>query len=74
MSFIEFIDAGFSESGKTKKWNVASKDGVILGTVSWWSFWRRYTFHPSLGVVLDPVCLRDIADFMSKQTSFHKEK
>lgn len=59
---------------KTKTWNVRSRHGNrSLGVVQWWTHWRRYTFSPDgPQVVLDPACLRALADFCEEQTRVHR--
>ena len=38
-----------------------------LGTISWWSHWRRYVFSPKCDVLFDAGCLREIAAFCEQQ-------
>jgi hypothetical protein len=60
---------------KTKVWWVVSKyDNIQLGTISWFSRWRKYSFFPKGDTVYEWVCLRDIADFCEEQTRLHKVK
>lgn len=76
--YIEFVDAGTSESGKTRLWDVYPKGNrqSVLGEVSWYSPWRKYVFMApdNIPVVFDQACLRDIADFIGEQTKLHKAK
>ncbi len=77
--YIEFVDAGTSESGKTRLWDVYPKGNrqMVLGEVSWYSPWRKYVFMPPSGtadVVFDQTCLRDVANFIEEQTKLHKGK
>jgi len=66
--FVKFENAGLSDSGKTQRWLVTSTGGAHLGTVSWYSQWRRYAFQPIAGTVFDANCLREIADFLQVET------
>jgi hypothetical protein len=61
-------------SSKTKRWTVHSKmDTSWLGTVKWYSPWRKYCFFQNdQDCVFDPGCLREIADFMAKETVAHR--
>lgn len=73
------------EKGKvTNRWEIYSqprpgdKLGDHLGTILWYTAWRRYVFEPSFdvghwsAVVFDPKCLRTIADFCGEQTLKHR--
>jgi hypothetical protein len=72
MSYLNFIPAGVSASGKTKLWGIQSLGGNVLGMVSWFAAWRKYTFSPEHGTIFDPSCLREIADFVEAKTKEHK--
>lgn len=71
-TWIEFVDAGTSPSGKTRRWNVRTRDGGHLGGVSWYAPWRRYAFNPAPSTVYEQDCMRTIADFCETQTRDHK--
>jgi len=79
--WISFEDTGFSQSGKTRTWDITSKtDGHHLGTVQWFATWRQYVFVPRLReeddlmtyYVYNPACLREIADFIEGRTKDHR--
>jgi hypothetical protein len=72
--YIDFIDAGSSESGKTKLWHVVPKqgDGSPIGLIHWYGPWRKYCFSPHHDTIYEQVCLRDIADFCEQQTTTQK--
>lgn len=53
-------------------WPTMSRSGP-LGVVKWFSHWRKYTFFPNHATVLDPGCLREIANFCDKQTELHRK-
>lgn len=54
----------FSGRKKTDSWAVrANRGGEPLGTVQWYSPWRRYVFYP-IGGLFDSRCLIDIASFI----------
>jgi hypothetical protein len=78
--YIQFIEHGVSPSGKTKIWQITSKDDFndFLGWIKWDGAWRCYSFYPTSnvdgGLVFEKQCLRDIADFCEKQTKLHKPK
>lgn len=57
---------------KTKAWTIKTKEGQALGTVRWYSHWRRYCFMPLPHTVFEEQCLTDIIDFMKDQTNRHR--
>jgi hypothetical protein len=72
--YIQFVDAGYSSSGKTKVWDVATKEDAedLIGEIKWFGPWRCYAFYPFEKTVFEKTCLRDIADFCEKQTKLKK--
>jgi hypothetical protein len=73
MSYLVFTDAGKSPSGKTKRWGVGNTSGTVLGWISWYAPWRKYTFTPGPGMTFDSVCLSEISAFISNETRRHKD-
>jgi hypothetical protein len=71
MSWIKFVDAGESQSGKTKIWILTTPDDERLGMVKWFARWRKYAFHPAAYTVIgfDEDCLREIASFLERETA-----
>lgn len=58
---------------KTKVWSILNNYGDgELGTVQWFSRWRKYSFFPADNTVYEEVCLREIADFCQRKTTEHK--
>lgn len=58
---------------KTKTWKVINEDSWLqVGIVSWFGPWRKYSFSPRDGTVLEEQCLRDIANFCEYQTKTHR--
>jgi hypothetical protein len=75
MLYLVFEESLQPPSAKTKRWLVLNHDKTILGTIKWWTYWRKYCYITPAGeVVLDVGCLREIADFCAKQTREHKSK
>jgi len=73
--WIAFVDRGASPSGKTRRWEVRAKQGGdVLGVVQWWPAWRRYVFQPAYPTVFEQDCMRDIAAFIERATTDHKER
>lgn len=71
--YIEFRHVATSASGKTKLWDVVSKEGGgRIGEVKWYGAWRKYCFFPLPNCVFEQVCLRDIAKFIEEKTFKHK--
>jgi hypothetical protein len=79
-TWIQFNEAGPSDSGKTKTWTVVTirrKDApidqrVTLGKIAWRGQWRKYCFFPSRDTVFEENCLRDIARFCEDATAAKK--
>ncbi len=70
--WIEFIDAGESESGKTRLWHVCPPGQSPIGIVHWYGPWRKYCYSPHANTVYEQDCLRDIAAFCEERTKDHK--
>lgn len=69
--WIGFVRVDYN-TRKTEVWNVVTKDdSTMLGTIKWFGRWRCYAFYPLGHVVLEPTCLRDIADFCKERTITH---
>jgi hypothetical protein len=63
------------ESGKTRRWILRNRGSAgILGVLAWYSQWRCYVLEPVCDVRLafSAACLRDIADFLERQTAAQK--
>lgn len=75
-TYIKFLLMEPKQDRKTKQWQVANKEmDDVLGLVSWYAPWRKYTFSPAnYGMVFEQVCLREIADFIEAQTKAHREQ
>lgn len=72
-SFIKFLGGELlSPKHKTRSWTVVSLYDDPLGVVRWHSAWRRYCFFPEPSTLFEEVCLREIGDFLEKQTKLHK--
>ena len=72
--FIVIRETGRSTSGKTKVWEVTSKQRRNrLGSVRWHAPWRQYTFQPAAQVhtIFSAGCLRDIAGFVKDAQARH---
>lgn len=51
--------------GTTKIWSItATASNSPLGTIRWFSPWRRYTFHPVPNTLYDANCLELVAAFI----------
>jgi len=74
MSYLQFIDAGTSKSGKTRIWSVLNTGGESLGEIHWKPTWRKYVFASHSTVAeFDSVCLSEISAFISNETRRHKD-
>lgn len=77
MAFVKWIiavSAGTSPSGKTRIWQIESKRSALLGDVRWYGPWRKYAFFPEANTIFEQDCLRDIADFIERETKAHREE
>lgn len=73
MSYLTFVDSPQEPGKVTKCWVVKSgEQGLVLGGVSWFAHWRRYTFAPCPNIVLDATCMTELADFCQRQTDLRK--
>lgn len=70
--WIKFQQAG--DTGKTKIWDVVTKDGkVLLGQIKWYPGWRKYAFFPFEKTIYEQICLRDLAEFMEQEMKARKK-
>jgi hypothetical protein len=69
---LDFVSFPRKPGQLTSVWAVASKAGVSLGFVSYYSPWRRYVFRPNAGALFDASCLREAADFCESETNARK--
>lgn len=71
--WLTITEAGKSESGKTLIWNITNGN-VFLGTVKWFSKWRKYAFYPTADTIFEEECLRDLSFFCEQATRKHRKK
>ena len=70
MAYMDYVPQRQEEGRKTEKWKVISLIGSHeLGVVSFHPAWRKYVFWPEKNTIFDPACLRDLADFVERQTN-----
>ena len=75
MAYMDFVLQSQEEGRKTEKWKVISAMGSHeLGVVSFHPAWRKYVFWPERNTIFDPACLRELADFVERQTNHWKAK
>ena len=75
MAYMDFVLQHQEEGRKTEKWKVLSVMGSHeLGIVSFHPAWRKYVFWPEKNTIFDPACLRELADFVERQTNVWKGK
>lgn len=64
--WIDFVKLKKPSSRKTDIYQVVTKDGrSLLGMISWWAPWRKYTFQPNANCVFETQCLGDIIQFIN---------
>jgi hypothetical protein len=71
-SYITFKPHEMLPQYKTLVWTVLSAAGDPIGSVRWYTHWRKYCFHPALGSVFEEVCLGEIGQFLTDRTADHK--
>lgn len=65
--WIDFIKLKRPFDRKTDVYQVVTKDGnTLLGIVSWYASWRKYSFMPNSNCVFETQCLKDIVEFIDK--------
>jgi hypothetical protein len=75
MAHMDFVLQPHVEGRKTEKWKVLSVMGSYeLGVVSFHPAWRKYVFWPEKNTIFDPECLRELAQFVDRQTELWKGK
>lgn len=73
-AYIKFVELNEPKL-KTKAWAVVALQGERpLGRVSWYGGWRKYVFMPEPGLktIFEERCLRDISDFIERETAEFK--
>lgn len=69
--YLEFKEVA-SGSKLVRAWHVVSlTQKTVLGLVRWFPHWRQYTLSTGDEVVWSPGCLREVADFMERETAEH---
>lgn len=71
-SYIKFRMSFPFPGKKTKVWEVLGSDNSLIGIVKWYSAWRKYCFFSLNDVILEEICLQEIAQFIKDRTSDHK--
>jgi hypothetical protein len=51
---------------KTNVYLISNKEGCELGTVCWYSPWRKYVSIMFEDIVIDSSCHKEIGDFLDK--------
>jgi hypothetical protein len=73
--WIEFVEWTAKAGAVTRQWEIRAKQsGTPLGTVAWYTGWRRYVFRPYPDTEYEQDCLRDVANFLEAQTREHKAR
>lgn len=74
MTNLNFIFLERSKSGLTSVWEVRSAHtDVLLGYISWYASWRRYTLQAVNSTIYDSVCLKEISEFLDEQMELRKQ-
>jgi len=71
--FLVFAELPGIPGMKTKRWQVRNTSGGHLGSIRWHASWRRYCYFPDVRSLYDPSCLREITDFLERQTASQKD-
>jgi len=59
---------------KTNVYEVYSNYDDHLGTVKWFTNWRKYCFYPAQGTIFEETCMREISQFIEDQTATQRER
>ena len=68
---IEKIDNGGRKTDVFEVWSIY--DSYSLGLIKWKANWRKYAFFPYTSTCFEQVCLKDIAEFIEKETREYKK-
>lgn len=73
--YIKFVELETPPDRKTKIWKVVNREyGSHVGTIKWYSPWRKYCFFPVTNTVFEEICLGDIAAFLEEKKKEYKEE
>ena len=72
-TYIDFVQLPTKDGLKTSIWACRNKNDARLGTIKWFSHWRRYVFFPDDGVLFDAACLKDIVAFIEQLMDARKK-
>jgi len=65
---LEFIFHDYSESGKTRIYNVYNTTtNQSIGRIKWAGNFRKYAFYPENNTFYDAQCLVDISEFLKSE-------
>lgn len=68
MSYLKFQEAKVP-GNKLSQYTVHnSSSGVVLGKITFYGAWRKFTFTPCYEIIFDAVCLHEIAQFLEAKT------
>jgi len=73
MSYLTFHPFFPPKPRKTECWLVSAR-GIAVGQVRWFSRWRQYAFFPITDTVFEEDCLREIANFVERETREYRAK
>jgi len=68
---IEKVDSEGRKTDVFEVWNTL--DTCLLGIIKWKASWRKYAFFPYDHSCYEQDCLRDIAEFIEKETKEYKK-
>lgn len=76
-SFMSVQRLPAAKGRKTGQWVITnSRNGSVLGGISWYSSWRQFCFFPEMSraqLVFSHDCLMEIKIFIEKVTLAHRE-
>lgn len=73
--WLSFFKENRDAKAKTDWFTVCNKEsGDYLGIVKWYAPFRKYSFFPKGGIVLEPVCLGHISEFLTELMEERKKK
>jgi hypothetical protein len=70
---IYFLNLGRKDGRKTSIFEVYSNYDDHLGTIKWFTNWRKYVFSPNANTLYEETCMREISQFIEDQTTLQRE-
>jgi hypothetical protein len=71
--YITFKFAGYSDSGKTEKWDITNNHGhYILAVIYWYGPWHQYVIRPRENTEWNSGCLQEVQTFLTERNRLQR--